>query len=656
MKTFKNTSRILSLWLFLCFLMTETVFATGDQPDSVDIAFLERFQNAKDNDTLLIDALYDYAEYLDENGEPTRSIEQFEKAMLIARNCNDHRRLADVGNYYASVSWSLGDCQKSNLLYLEALEHAKETGDVAIIAKISMNLACNYNLMGNYQEAIDYALQALKIKEASGHLADICYHYINLSNIFRENGNIPKWEEYLNKAYMMKDVEGCANYVDISKIYNSLGSLTHERKEYQKALAYFDTVMQVSRAHNFDQGISTGLSNKASVYKDLGDIDKALELTLESEQYFGNHTYEIIYNNNWKALLYKEKGDYNEALGLVQENFDRDDIQGYSTEKIKTLELLYQLNFLLGNYDQAYIWNDSLRNNESRLRDERVREAVENLEIEYATEQKESRIELLTAENQIKTQRMRMGSGILVILLLTVGMVLYMLKLRHKQALLVQNNLQQKLLRSQMNPHFLFNALSSIQSFMYQNETKKAAGYLGNFASLTRGVLEYSTRDFISLCDELRILENYLELEVMRMGGKISYQTEVDENLDCEFIMVPPLVIQPFVENCVKHAFSGIDYPGLIVVSIRKLENRVEVMVEDNGIGLENAVGNSAEEHKSMSMSIFKERQAVLEKKLGEPVTFELLDMNSLTSGKSSGSKVVITLPVITMDTMHNLN
>jgi LytS/YehU family sensor histidine kinase len=115
-----------------------------------------------------------------------------------------------------------------------------------------------------------------------------------------------------------------------------------------------------------------------------------------------------------------------------------------------------------------------------------------------------------------------------------------------------------------MNPHFLFNALGSIQNFMLKNETKRAAGYLNNFASLTRNILEHSAQEFVSVSEEIETLSSYIELEKMRLENKFEFEITYDKNLETDFINIPPMLIQPFVENAIKHGLNNIDYKGVI--------------------------------------------------------------------------------------------
>ncbi|GAO27794.1 kinesin light chain-like protein [Geofilum rubicundum JCM 15548] len=468
-----------ALWSLFLFSSVngEEVAVSANSQDSAKQAFIENIERAQDDKELLMDAYYDFGEYLDEEEAAYEaSIIQFESALKIAQDVNNHERVSSFANYLACLYCVLGDFSKAIEAYEMALESSEHLQDFHNMAKVSMNIAGTYSFMGNYKEAVSHALYAINIKETKNDLIRICYHYITLGNIFRENNNVSKWEEYVKKAYSLKDVDGCASFDDIAKIYNGLGGLSSWEEDYEKALNYYDTLLVLSKEVEYDQGICLALTNSAQIYFDLGQFDKALDLTHQAEAYFGGDTYDIVFNNNWKAELYKELGQNEAALALVRENIQRDDIQYYYTERIKSLGLLYELNFRLKNYQEAYRWNDSLRTAESQMHAEDARRVVEELETQYETAKKEKQIELLTVENELKTQRLRTGMVVIFILIVLIILAVYIYQMKRKQAQFIENDLQQKVLRAQMNPHFIFNVLSSIQYFMLANDAKKASG------------------------------------------------------------------------------------------------------------------------------------------------------------------------------------
>ena len=468
---------------------------------------------------------------------------------------------------------------------------------------------------------------------------------MTMANIFRENNNIDKWKEYVLKAYLLKDIEECASFPDIAKIYNSLGGLAKMEEDFERALAYYDTLMVLSREAEFNQGISTALTNSAQIYYNQGQVLKALELSTKAEPYFGGDTYEIIFNNNWKAELYKELGNYNKALALVTENIQRSDINFYYTEKTKCLQLLYELNFKLSNYQQAYNWNDSLRTIEQNYHDEDIRRVIQETETKYETEKKQKQIELLTSENTVKNQRIKTFIALLIALVFLL-MLLASYYLRYRQKMIFAGeDLKMKLLRSQMNPHFIFNVLGSIQSFMMSNNPGKASGYLSSFASLIRATLEYSSAESISLHDELTMLKDYINLEQMRTSEKFDYDIQLHNIEEPEFIHIPPMMIQPFIENAIKHGFQEIDYKGKLNITVSESEHWLDFVIEDNGSGLKTDSGKEIA-HQSMALDIFEQRRKLIEQKYKQSFSFEIINLSD-KNPDTSGVCIKISIPIL---------
>ncbi|WP_346854463.1 histidine kinase [uncultured Draconibacterium sp.] len=625
------------------------VFALApySESDSLKTAYELRISNAVDSLEKL-NANYDYARYLDEQDEVDGSIHLLKQALKTAQNSEYHKEVAMVANYLAGVYIMQGEVESSTNTYLEALQSAEITGNNTEIAKISMNLAGNYNFYGDYTNAIKYGLYALETKESSEDWVRICYHYMAMSNIFKETGNLEKREEYNLLAYKMKDVEGCASNTDIAKIYNGLGGIAEERLEHEKALAYYDTLMVFSKEVGFDQGIGTALTNSSLIYMELNEYEKALEMVLEAEKYSDGTPYDTVFSNNCKIEIYMALGEAQKALDLALENISKEEISYYSAERLKSLRFLYELNFQLKNYDEAYNWNDSLQAYEEYLRDEDVRSTMEDLETKYQTEKKEQQIELLTTENLLRKRVMQAAIVIVIILVLLVVLITYILQIRKKQAKYIQGELQQQVLRSQMNPHFIFNVLGSIQNYMLSNDSKKAAGYLSKFASLTRATLEYSSEDTIALSDEISMLQNYMELEQMRKPGVFEFRMEYAEELEVDFIQIPPMMIQPFIENAIKHGFKNIDYKGDLVISFADKMEFIEVLIQDNGTGIQREI-DSGKQHRSMAMDIFEKRRKLIQHKFNKDFNFELINLTQSNSAET-GVRVTLTIPVLNND------
>ncbi len=173
-----------------------------------------------------------------------------------------------------------------------------------------------------------------------------------------------------------------------------------------------------------------------------------------------------------------------------------------------------------------------------------------------------------------------------LIILLLIGIIVYLLIERHR-LLLKLNKVEQQLLLSQINPHFIFNSLTAIQSFIFQKDPLQAGKYLSSFAKLIRLVLESTKYESIVLEHEVKALRLYFDLQRLRFEDKFDYYIEIDESLDLDEIAIPPMLAQPFIENSIEHGFIQLSKKGIITVRFIKSEKSIIIEVEDNGIGVE---------------------------------------------------------------------
>ncbi|MEZ5048266.1 MAG: histidine kinase [Saprospiraceae bacterium] len=203
------------------------------------------------------------------------------------------------------------------------------------------------------------------------------------------------------------------------------------------------------------------------------------------------------------------------------------------------------------------------------------------------------------------------------------------------------NELRLSALQSQMNPHFIFNALGSIAYFIQTNEQSKADKYLNDFASLMRSILESSKAKLINISDEINMLKLYTGLEHVRFEDKFDIVFEIDENLDTDF-QIPPMIIQPYIENAINHGlFHLMDKKGLLKVSfIQKDDDTLVCKIEDNGIGREASKNFKKEKHKSRGMQIVEDRIFMTKQSHNLNIDIQVKDL--IKENKASGTKVII--------------
>ena len=200
----------------------------------------------------------------------------------------------------------------------------------------------------------------------------------------------------------------------------------------------------------------------------------------------------------------------------------------------------------------------------------------------------------------------------------------------------------QTLLRSQMNPHFIFNSMSVIQSYIYDNDIKNSSKFLVNFSRLIRLILENSSKEFIPISVEMEILKKYLETQKLRFEDRFEYFVEIDEETEVEDAMIPPMITQPFIENAIEHGQLHTIEGGFIRVSFRKNHDMLDVLIEDNGVGRKNAVKKKSKAHTSMAINITHERIKILNSKYKTSGSLLIEDFDK---SLETGTKVLISLP-----------
>jgi LytS/YehU family sensor histidine kinase len=202
--------------------------------------------------------------------------------------------------------------------------------------------------------------------------------------------------------------------------------------------------------------------------------------------------------------------------------------------------------------------------------------------------------------------------------------------------------LEMQALRAQMNPHFIFNCLNSINRFVLMNETETASDYLTRFSRLIRTVLNNSKRSFISLEDELEMLRLYLDMENLRFKNGFEYSIDMRSNIDPQNIFIPPLIFQPFAENAVKHGIMHKNGPGKLQINLSVENDILNFTIEDNGIGRVAAAllhSKSGEKNKSLGLQITKDRLSLINGYTHEKTFFEIEDLHD-ASGNASGTRI----------------
>ncbi len=395
--------------------------------------------------------------------------------------------------------------------------------------------------------------------------------------------------------------------------------------------------------------------------------------------------YRLLYN------VYKGVGKSAEALTayetLMAERLKQDSLRrlksveymqiGFETDKVRLEEkqrgdsvlTLKQLELLKAVNRQQLLEKESILKtlDLNRLQETSLKQLLENQSIKLQAGQQESEIKkfrINELDQQVTTQhrtRNFLGAGMMLMILSGVSLLWYNKKLRLKNKDLEDKNeiikeVTHKIqateitaLRAQMNPHFIFNCLNSIQLYTAQNNTEKATDYLNKFSRLIRLVLENSRSDKVSLENELETLRLYIEMEAMRFRGKVSFQINTAQNVDKDYIQIPPLLLQPFVENAIWHGLMHKEEGGTIRIEVTQPNDHLlRFDITDDGVGREKAAefkSKSATQNKSFGMKVTAERIELINQLYHTSTQVQIIDLKN-KQGEATGTKVVVEIPI----------
>lgn len=469
---------------------------------------------------------------------------------------------------------------------------------------ISLNSIGNINLaLNNPKQAIYVFEQSLEMEYENKNDLGIAINLHNIGGAYERLGDYDLAMKYYRESLQVNDK--IESGVGRSICYNSIGDLYFIEGDFNKALDYFELSHSFAQAINDNYYIAQAVANLGRAYLRMKNYGRALEYLIE-----------------YQALAHDIHSDQ------------------MITESYQLLSEFYHLNgndaYALELYMKGSQFADSLSAEQNAL-------YLDELQTLYEAKKQKQELELLKERAKINRLKNLLLIAVLVLALFIITTFIF---IQRKKGKFLQNELRQKLLRSQMNPHFIFNALGSIQNFMFKNEPQKAASFLGNFSSLTRSVLKNSTEELIPLSEEIETLRNYIILEQMRFKGAFKYEILYDEELEPEFILFPPMMLQPFVENAIIHGLKNKE-DGQLEIEFECTHKILKIKIEDNGCGiLASKAQNDRPGHQSMAMTIFEQRRKLIQRKLKKTINFAVTDLSTLDVNQS-GTRIEIMFPLI---------
>jgi len=571
------------------------------------------------------------------------SLENFEKA-------GDERGMVNALSALTYLARQKNDFEGALEMTHNAIEIARSINDTVPLADALNTLGNIYKDMLLFNEAIDSYFDALELWESKKDTSGLAIAYGSVALMYFYQQEYDKALEFNFKKLPISIRTG--DLWEQSKTYNNISQIYSAQEKHDSSLFYLRKGLALNEEMNFPSGIANVCHNIAAAFYMKGEPDSA--------DYYISRSIRIAESINDPGLpsyfitlsrAQRGRGNYNEALINARKAYRMATEQGEPIVVSTAAGLLSDIYSETGRKDLAYDYlreyytiNDSINNNEFLKK-------VTRLEIqnEYDRKQEaaefEHRQELMLRENRIKQQNLYVKGLIILIILLLVISLFYIRNTRLR-ARYARIDLEQRLLRAQMNPHFIFNSLCAVQDLILAGQPDKANTFLVKIANLMRNILENSREEFIPLEKEIETLKLYLDVQQLRFESGFEYNFNIDSPIDTENISVPPMLAQPCLENSVEHGLLPGKNGGRIEVSYKLEDELLRLEVTDNGIGRDLAGKDPGRgmKKKSLSTTLIQERLDFFRKKLKiRDIRYEIKDLYD--NSDPSGTKVIIMMP-----------
>ena len=560
------------------------------------------------------------------------------------------------------------------------------------------NLGILFRDKSLYNQAIAFHQNAYNLALSIQNIEMQIINLNMLGVVSRRTDDVKKAFDYHQQALSLAESQNTITKSikqSIAVSYNSLGNVYLAVKDPDLAIQNFNKSLSLEKEIGNDLGLAMNYHNIGYAYEDKGEIDAALfnyHTSLEFNEKINSLEGKVICNNSI-AQIYLKRGNAEEAIKILDNNLDLSIKNGdlyyitstyiglgwaqYELNKFdksefnlkKALEIAegikkpsfiaianYHLSELYkkkGDYKKAlesYLISDKINHS---ISGDKNKQYVNTLKIQYETEKLNSenqQIEQELALSELKLKESRRNQLVALFGLMILAGVFFIFnrqrRLKNEKKIIT---LEQDMLRSQMNPHFIFNSLNSIKLYIINNEKENAVYYLNKFSKLIRKILLASKEKEITLAEELETMELYMNIENIRFSNEINYITKISPEIDLQAIKVPSLILQPFLENALWHGLSSKKENKTINLDITNENgNFIKISITDNGIGRIEAqkIKNSKSlNRKSLGLAITTERLANFYKDYKSEYSVEIKDLYD-ENNNAIGTKVIITIPI----------
>jgi tetratricopeptide (TPR) repeat protein len=497
--------------------------------------------------------------------------------------------------------------------YLKNLEFSKKHHLEYYYSESLRGLADTYKAIGDRELEKKYATLYLEKQIELNKKPGIAVAFFRLGEINLADSVFDESGRFYTKSF------------DIYKELKDTGMMAHVmlriawveylKKNLKESINLFKEALLYSEIAKNPTRITNALGNLGTIYRDLGDDSSAL----------------IYYKKSIE--ISEQVRDYYNLSWVYQ------DMSSMFVRK--------------GQYEQAYNYYTLYKTFSDSVGTSRYRRGLEQARMLYETERKQQELQILSIRLK-QHQYIFYAIAVFVGLLLVIASLVFrQIRVNTRRRIAEMNQkiaeMTQKNLRQQMNPHFIFNTLNSIQYYMYQHDKIATNDYMTKFSQLMRKTLENSQHTAIPIKDELEALNLYLELEALRFKNKFFYTINIDDDIDVVMHKIPTMLIQPYVENAICHGLMNREEPGNLLIDLKLEEKAIACTIVDNGIGREAALkikNNNSNQHHSLGTTITESRLKLVNSLYGSSMKIEYEDLKSEV-GIALGTKVIIHIPIL---------
>lgn len=587
---------------------------------------------------------------LNEHFNDTDSAVHYSSKMLeVATQINAPRFLGRAYNAMASAFDKL-QRYDSALKYFEMAQPMfLETEDITNLAVTYMGMGHIYLFQGNDDLSLAQYQKTIDLLVGTNELNSLSRAYSNIGMVLMEREMYLQARDYYHQAISIARSNNLIQ-LELPPMLNMALSYLKEQK-YDSAILHAESMKVKSEEIGMDFGIGKATYILAEAYTALGDLQRADKEARLGEDIFTR----LKAERDLSGLKYQRAtvshllGEDQEALEIIDAMLRKTIVESLEVDVLKLRATIYES---LGDSKKALRAYKAFELASDELDKQKNEQLIIQQQFKFDTEQKNQQIKDLRTEATISAltlsqERVRLYIALASILVIGIGAYLVLNQYKVKSQSEVME-LQNKLLRTQLNPHFLFNAMGAIQQYIYSHEDPQLiSDYLGKFSRLTRMILNYSKKDLITLAEELDFLRNYIALQQIRFEVPFEFTLKLGEGLAPDELLVPPMLTQPFIENAIEHGFLHKEEKGHIELIITEDKNQLLITVKDDGVGRTQAATLAKKtKHESLATQITTERLKLIQKKLRQKSELLIKDLFD-QQNRVVGTQVELNIPLI---------